>query len=380
MNTWHTFQRSLMRLRGFLRKESLQIRRDFSSIALALVMPVVLLFLFGFGVSLDVKNVPIAVVLDDRGSEAHDLAERFALSPFFDPVRVDRLATARQLLDRRAVDAIVHVQSDFSERLAHHAAAPVQVIVNGTDSNQAHLVQGYALGVLNLWSRQRAARGLPVRPPAVMIQQRVWFNDAVNSTHFLVPGLVALVMTLIGVLLTALVIAREWERGTMEAVLATPLRAGEIMVGKLLPYFLLGMMGLGLSVGLGRVVFGVPFRGSPSVYLLLSTLFLLASLGLGLFISAAARVQFVAAQASIIVGFLPAFFLSGLLFDLESTPWPIQAISYAIPARYFVSASHTIFLAGDVWSVLGWDALALAGMAFVLIVLARSRLGQRLEG
>lgn len=376
----NAFQRSLMRLRGFLRKEALQIRRDFSSIALALVMPVVLLFLFGFGVSLDVKNVPIAIVLDDRGAEARELAERFALSRYFDPVRIDRLDEARQLLDRRAVDAIVYVQSDFSDRLARGAEAPVQIVVNGTDSNQAQLVQGYTLGVLNLWSQQRAARGLPAHPPAVMIQQRVWFNDAVNSTHFLVPGLVALVMTLIGVLLTALVIAREWERGTMEAILVTPLRVGEIMVGKLLPYFILGMMGLGLSVGLGRVLFGVPFRGSPAVYLLLSTLFLLASLGLGLFISAAARVQFVAAQASIIAGFLPAFFLSGLLFDLESTPWPIQAISHVIPARYFVSASHTMFLAGDVRSVLQWDALSLGVMAVVLIGLARSRLGQRLEG
>ncbi|HPM79821.1 MAG TPA: ABC transporter permease [Candidatus Anammoximicrobium sp.] len=376
----NALQRSLMRLRGFLRKETLQIRRDFSSIALALVMPVVLLFLFGFGVSLDVQNVPIAVVLDDPGAEARDLARRFALSNYFDPIRVHTLDEAKQLLDRRTVDAIVYVQSDFSQRLARNAETPVQIIVNGTDANQAQLVQGYTLGVLNLWSGQRAARGLPAQPPAVTIQPRIWFNDAVNSTHFLVPGLVALVMTLIGVLLTALVIAREWERGTMEAILVTPLRVGEIMVGKLLPYFVLGMMGLGLSVGLGRVVFGVPFRGSFSVYLLLSTLFLLASLGLGLFISAAARVQFVAAQASIIAGFLPAFFLSGLLFDLESTPWPIQAISHVIPARYFVSASHTMFLAGDVWSVLGWDALALGVMALVLIGLARSRLGQRLEG
>ena len=376
----NAFQRRAMRLTGFLRKESRQIRRDPSSIALALVMPVVLLFLFGFGVSLDIKNVPIAIVLDDRGPDARELAARFSLSSYFDPVSVHRLDEARQLLDRGAVDGIVHVQADFSVRLARGAAAPVQVLVDGTDSNLAQLVQGYTLGVLNLWSQQRAARGLPTHLPAVTIQQRIWFNDAVNSTYFLVPGLVALVMTLIGVLLTALVIAREWERGTMEAILVTPLRPGEIMVGKLLPYFVLGMIGLGLSVALGRVVFGVPFRGSPSVYLLLSTLFLLASLGLGLFISAATRVQFVAAQISIITGFLPAFFLSGLLFDLESTPWPIQAISHVIPARYFVSASHTIFLAGDVWSILQWDALFLGVMALVLIVLARSRLGQRLEG
>jgi ABC-2 type transport system permease protein len=187
-------------------------------------------------------------------------------------------------------------------------------------------------------------------------------------------------MTLIGVLLTALVIAREWERGTMEASLVTPLTVGELMVGKLLPYFVMGMMGLGLSVGLGMLVFGVPFRGSPGVYLLLSTLFLLASLGLGLLISAATRVQFVAAQISLTAGFLPAFFLSGLLFDLESAPWPIRAISHLIPARYFVSASQTAFLAGDVWSVHLGNALALSGMAVVLIGLARWRISKRLEG
>lgn len=373
-------RRKLMRISGFLRKEILQIRRDPSSIALALVMPVVLLFLFGYGVSLDARDVPIAIVLDDHGPAARELAGRFALSRSFAPVRAGTLAEATALLDRHNVDGIVRVQSDFSDRLARGGVVPVQVIVNGTDANRALLIQGYVGGVLNLWSLQRAARGLPAAAPAVTVQPRIWFNDAVNSTHFLVPGLVALVMTLIGVLLTALVIAREWERGTMEAILVTPLRVHEIMVGKLLPYFVLGMLGLGMSVGLGVWVFDVPFRGSIHALLLLSSLFLLASLGLGLFISAATRVQFVAAQASIIAGFLPAFFLSGLLFDLESTPWPIRAISHVIPARYFVSATHTIFLAGDVWAVLRWDTLALGIMAVGLIALARSRLSKRLEG
>lgn len=372
-------QRKLMRLRGFIRKEVLQIRRDPSSIVLALVMPVVLLFIFGFGVSLDAKDVPVAIVLDDRGCEARELAERFVLSPYFKPVFAATAADAKRLLDRREVDGIVYMQSDFSDHLARGGAAPVQIIVNGTDSNRAQLIQGYAGGVLGQWSQQRAARGLPAYTPPVSVQQRMWFNDTVDSTYYLVPGLVALVMTLIGVLLTALVIAREWERGTMEAILVTPLGVGEIMVGKLLPYFVLGMMGLALSVGVGRLVFHVPFRGSIVVYLFISTVFLLASLGLGLFISAATRVQFIAAQLSIVTGFLPAFFLSGLLFDLESTPIAIQWISRIIPARYFVSASHTIFLAGDVWPVLFWNTLALGIMAATLISLARSRIRKTLE-
>ncbi len=374
------FQLKLMRLRGFLRKEVLQIRRDPSSIVLAMVMPVVLLVIFGFGVSLDAKNVPVALVLDDAGPEARELAARFTLSTYFRSFRVMSVREARRMLDRRDVEGIVHVQSDFSDCLARGGTAPVQVIVNGTDANRALLVQGYAGRVLKVWMQQRAARGLNAPVPGVVVEPRIWFNDAVDSTYFLVPGLVALVMTLIGVLLTALVIAREWERGTMEALLVTPLRTGEIMAGKLVPYFVLGFMGLGLSAGLGLVVFHVPFRGSATTYVLLAALFMLASLGLGLFISAAIRVQFVAAQASIIAGFLPAFFLSGLLFDLESTPLPIQIISHVVPARYFVSASHTIFLAGDVWSVLAWDALVLAVMAMVLIGLARSRIGKRLEG
>ena len=376
----NNLQRQFMRLRGFTRKEVLQIHRDPSSIILALVMPVVLLFIFGFGVSLDPKHVPVAVVMDDHSPDARALADRFVLSEYFHAVRVATLDQGREMLDRRDVDGIVHVQSDFAKRLTRGEGAPVQVIVNGTDASRATSIQAYVNGVLNVWARQRAARGQPAAMPAVTVEQRVWFNDAVNSTHFFVPGLVAQVMTLIGVLLTALVIAREWERGTMEAILVTPLTVGEIMIGQLLPYFVMGMMGLGLSVGLGILVFGVPFRGSPGVYLLLSTLFLLASLGLGLLISAATRVQFVAAQISLTAGFLPAFFLSGLLFDLESAPWPIRAISHLIPARYFVAASQTAFLAGNVWSVLLWNALALAGMAVVLIGLARWRISKQLEG
>jgi ABC-2 type transport system permease protein len=372
-------QRRLMRVRGFLRKEVLQIRRDPSSIALALVIPVVFLFIFGYGVSLDARHVPVALVLDDHGPTARELAGRFEISRSFVPVHVGTFDEATRLLDRREVDGIVRVQADFSERLARGGTAPVQVIVNGTDANRAMLVQGYVAGVINQWSLQRAARGLPAGAPAVTVVPRIWFNDAVESSNFLVPGIVALVTTLIGVLLTALVIAREWERGTMEAMLSTPLRINEIMVGKLLPYFILGMLGLGVSVIFGMSMFGVPFRGSVIALLVLSALFVLASLGFGLLISAVTRVQFLASMAAIIGGFMPAFFLSGMLFDLESTPWPIRASSFFIPARYFVSACHTLFLAGNVWPVFGWNALALAVMAVVLIGLARSRLSKRLE-
>lgn len=369
-----------MRMRGILRKEVLQILRDPSSIALAIVLPLVLLFIFGYGLSLDAENVPIAVVLDDNGLAARDVSARFDLSPYFKTIHLASMAEATEWLNQRRVDGIVHLQSDFSSSLFSRNQSPVQVIVNGIDANRARLIQGYARGVLQTWTELRQARGEPVAGPAVKISQRIWFNEAAVSRNFLVPGLITLIMTLIGILLTALVVAREWERGTMEAILVTPIRRVDLLLGKVLPYFILGMMGMGLSVVVGTTLFQVPFRGSFVALFILSALFMLASLGFGLLISAAVRVQFVAAQISIVAGFLPAFFLSGLIFDLDSTPRFIQIVSHVVPARYFVSISHTLFMAGDVWPVLLPNALALAVMAVLFTSLAFRKITKRLEG
>jgi ABC-2 type transport system permease protein len=372
--------RFFMRLRGFLRKEVLQIRRDPSSIALAIVLPLALLFIFGYGVSLDAENVPIAIVLDDNSPTARELAARFDLSPYFKADYVKSMPEAVDRLNQGGVDGIVHVQSDFVSRLDTQNQAPVQLIVNGIDANRARLIQGYARGVLQTWTALRRAEGEAVAGPAVQVSQRVWFNEAAVSRNFLVPGLITLIMTLSGILLTALVVAREWERGTMEAILVTPLRRIDLLLGKVLPYFFLGMLGMVLSVVVGTTLFHVPFRGSLGALIVLSALFMLASLGFGLFISAAIRVQFVAAQISIIAGFLPALFLSGLLFDLESAPRFIQIISHVVPARYFVTISHTLFMAGDIWPVLLPNALALLVMAAVFISLAFRKITKRLEG
>jgi ABC-2 type transport system permease protein len=369
-----------MRMRGILRKEVLQILRDPSSIALAIVLPLVLLFIFGYGVTLDAENVPIAVVLDDNGPVARDVSARFHLSPYFKTIHLTSMAEATEWLNQRRVDGIVHLQADFSSSLYKGNPAPVQVIVNGIDANRARLIQGYARGVLQKWTELRQARGEPVASPAVKISQRIWFNEAAVSRDFLVPGLITLIMTLIGILLTALVVAREWERGTMEAILVTPIRRVDFLLGKVLPYFILGMLGMGLSVVVGTTLFHVPFRGSIVVLFILSALFMLASLGFGLLISSAVRVQFVAAQISIVAGFLPALFLSGLIFDLESTPRFIQIVSHVVPARYFVDISHTLFMAGDVWPVLLPNALALAVMAVLFISLAFRKITKRLEG
>jgi len=369
-----------MRMRGVLRKEVLQLLRDPSSIALAIVMPLVLLFIFGYGVTLDAEHVPIAIVIDDSGSAARELAAQFDLSRYFETRHLKSMAEAVDLLRNRRIDGIVHVQSDFSSRLRQGRQAPVQLIVNGIDANRARLIEGYAQGVIGIWREQLLAQGEAVPGPVVSVAQRIWFNETAESRNFMVPGLITLIMTLIGILLTALVVAREWERGTMEALLVTPLRRMELLLSKVLPYYALGMMGMGLSVLVAVTVFQVPLRGSFWALALLSSLFLLASLGFGLLLSAAIRVQFVAAQISIVAGFLPAFFLSGLLFDLESTPRFIQIISHLVPARYFVTISHTLFMAGDIWPVLLPNALVLTLMAVFFIGLAFRKITKRLEG
>jgi ABC-2 type transport system permease protein len=223
-----------------------------------------------------------------------------------------------------------------------------------------------------------AAQGRPL-PVPVTIAERVWFNPALRSRNFLVPGLIAIIMTLIGALLTALVVAREWERGTMEALLATPIRVGEILLGKIVPYFLLGMGGLLLSVAMTIWLFDVPLRGSLVMLMGVSALFLLAALGMGLLISTLARNQFVAGQAAIIVTFLPAFMLSGFIFDIDSMPLIIQAITHLIAARYYVAILQTVFAAGDVWSVIWPNALALAVMAAVFLLLVRRHSSKQLD-
>lgn len=368
-----------MRMRGFIRKEYLQIKRDPSSILLAIVMPIVLLFLFGYGVSLNPTNVPVAIVTADNSVVASDLIARFNLSPNFKPEFVNTLTEAEALLNNGSVDGFVYIREDFTSDLIREGHSSVQVIVNGVDANRARLIQGYTQGAIQKWSQLRQARGEQGSFSGVQIESRIRFNNTNDSRNFLVPGLVALIMTLIGTLLTALVIAREWERGTMEAILVTPLRLNELLLGKVIPYYFLGMLGMLISVAGAVWIFDVPLRGSFLLLLLLSSIFLIASLGLGLAISAAARVQFIAGQISVVAGFLPAFFLSGLLFDLESAPQFVQILSYIIPARYFVEISHTLFLTGNVGAVLWPASLSLLFMALVLLLIARSKLSKRLE-
>jgi drug efflux transport system permease protein len=369
----------LMRVWGLLRKESLQILRDPSSIAIAFVMPVMLLFIFGYGVSLDAERVPVALVVENPNRDTASFTAAFYRSPYFVPVRFSVVQEADEAMSHRSIDGIVWLRSDFSRQLRSSGKAPISLLVNGVDSNNARIIEGYLQQVWSNWLVQRArGQGLTLKIP-VTIQPRVWFNPALRSRDYLVPGLIAVIMTLTGALLTAMVVAREWERGTMEALMVTPVSIHEILISKLVPYFVLGMGGMALSVTMAVWLFDVPLRGSLLGLIAASALFLFAALGMGLLISTVAKSQFVAGEIAIVVTFLPAFILSGFIFDIGSMPAAIQLITHLVAARYFVAILQSVFLAGDVWSVFLPNAFGLLVMAVIFLGLARILARKRLE-
>ena len=365
------------RIIALVHKEVRQVVRDPSSIAIGIVLPVVLILLFGYGMSLDVTNVPVAIVLEDRSPAATELAASFELSRYFETRRITSMAEAEKRMLAREVDGIVRIRPDFSRRLSA-GDAEVQILVHGVDANRARIIQSYAQGAVGTWAARRSAQGKEITTGPVQVQSRLWYNEANESRYFLVPGLIVLVMTLIGALLTSLVVAREWERGTIEALFVTPVLPGEILLGKTIPYFALGMIGFALCLISARYLFLVPFRGSVLVLAAVSMLYLLVALALGLLISSVLKSQFVASQVTLLVTFLPAVMLSGFLFDLRSLPAVVQGITFLLPARYYVTLLQTIFLVGDVWTVIVPNAGVLALMMALLLWLARRSTRKRL--
>lgn len=372
------------RVAALVRKETFQILRDPSSFLIAGLLPLLLLFIFGTGVSLDLRRVPVAVVVEAPSPEADSLLASFRNSRYFAVREARHRSQVEADLVSGRLKGVVVLREDFGDRLGRGEVAPVQVIVDGSDPNTAGLVQGYAQGVWQNWLEQEAASkaGLVDRPaarPLVTPVPRYWFNPDVNSRDFLIPGAVAVVLTLIGTLLTALVVAREWERGTMEAVLATPASPRELLAGKVIPYFGLGMAAMGLSTAAAVFLYGVPFRGSVLALAGVSAAYLAGMLALGLLISTVTRNQFAASQVALIVGFLPAFELSGFIFEIDSMPAPIRLLTYLLPPRYFVASLQTIFLAGDVPAVLVPNTLVLLGFAAVLSAALLRATRSRLE-
>jgi ABC-2 type transport system permease protein len=363
---------------ALVKKEVRQILRDPSSIAVGMVLPLVLILLFGYGLSLDVKNIPVAVVLEDTSPDATELASTFQLSPYFHARLVTSMRQARDLMLDHEVDGVIRIPSDFSRRL-RNGNATVQIVAHGGDANRARIIRSYTEGTVGQWSARQLAQGQAVARGPVVLQDRLWFNEANESRYFLVPGLVVLVMTVLGSLLTALVVAREWEHGTFEALFVTPVRAGEILLGKVIPYLGLGIFGLLLCMIAAKFLFEVPFRGSMWVLSTGSLLYLLVALGMGLLISSAVKSQFVAGLITVVAAFLPALMLSGFIFDLTSLPVVIRVLTYIFPARYYVALLQTVLLAGNVWAVILPNLAMLAGFATMLFVPTRLGFKKQLD-
>ena len=361
----------LVRLNALTVKEFRQIMRDPSSILIGLILPCVLIFIFGYGLSLDVNNIPVAVVMDKPSPVAQKVFSGLTGSRYFSPCWMSSMQEAEELMRRREVDAILHTASDFDRRLKR-GEAEVQLILHGADSTTATLIQQYTAGLLALRMRSELDMGKrPVSPTgSVEVVPRIWFNEAGTSTWYLVPGLVVIIMTLVGAFLTALVMAREWERGTLESLFVTPAGRAEILLSKIIPYFLLGFIGLLLCLAAARWMFGVPLRGSLWLFFLCSSLSLLVALGLGLIISSLTRSQFLASQIALIVSFLPAVILSGFLFDLRSVPTIVRAVGSILPATYFMEILKTLFLAGDNMNIILRNSAALVGYIVLFMAVA----------
>jgi ABC-2 type transport system permease protein len=372
------------RLAAVAAKEVTQILRDVRSLVIVILMPVILVLLFGYGVSLDLKHLPVYVYDRDGSQQSQDLLKRFQSNQYFDVARVVNSYPdlVRAIDDGRAKMGLV-IPWDFSERLHDGRPVTVQALVDATDDNTANVlinysqavVQGYSSDIQINWLQRR---GLSAQSSPISVDARTWYNEDLESSAFIIPGVLALVMSVIGAFLTSLTIAREWERGTMEQLVSTPVTPLEIMLGKLLPYFAIGMFDVIVCALIALYWFHVPFRGSFGTLLLSSAMFMIVVLSLGFFISVVAKNQLAASQIALITTFLPAFLLSGFLYAIEQMPIVLQYITRILPARYYVSVLKKIFLKGSPAPLLYADLIPLAIFTVLLAILATRSFRKRL--
>ncbi len=371
---------SWRRLRALCLKETRQILRDPSSGLIAFVIPLMLLFIFGYGINLDSSKLRLGILMEQQSEEARDLANTFVGSPYIEPTISDNRQQLVQMMQAGSIRGMVVIPNDFAEHMARPSdRAPLQIITDGSEPNTANFVQGYTQGVWQIWQQQRATDLGHDDKPLIEIQMRYWFNPAAISQHFIIPGAITIIMTVIGAILTSLVIAREWERGTMEALLSTQVTRSELLLSKLVPYYFLGMIAMVLCMVVSVFVLGVPYRGSLLLLFVISSLFLASTLGMGLLISTITRNQFNAAMVALNAAFLPSIMLSGFIFQIDSMPAIVRAVTYIIPARYFVSTLQTLFLAGNIGTVLTVNLLFLIASAVVFIGLTAWKTQRRLD-
>lgn len=351
---------SARRLWALCRKESYQIVRDPSSILIAFIMPVLLLFVLGYAVNLDVDHLRVGLLREDNGAPAISLAKTLAANPSIALKAGRSRSELMAALEQGKLRGIIIIPNDFSRKLAEQGAeARLQLLIDGAEPNTAQFVSSYVQGIWENWLRQRQTEQGANHRPTIEILSRTWYNESNVSRNFLVPGSIAVVMTIIGALLTSLVVARELERGTMEALLASPVTRLELLLSKILPYYLLGMAACWICLLVAVYIMGVPFRGSLLMLFVVSSLFLGCALGMGLFLSTVMRNQFNAAQAALTAAFLPAVMLSGFVYEIASMPLPLQWLTRIIPARYYASSLQTLFQAGTLMELLWPNLLCL---------------------
>lgn len=367
---------------ALVRKEFRQLLRDRSNLLIGIVLPIALILIFGFGLSLDVGDVRLVVALEDASPQAHDVVAALDGSTYLRTTVVRSYAEAYRTMQAHEADALVYLPGDFARRMAA-GDARVQLLLQGGDPTRAAGIGSYVEGALAIAAAKRqdrvGAASHAVAGGGVAVVDRMWFNAANTSTWYLVPGLIVLVMTLVGTFLTALVMAREWERGTLEALFVTPVRPTEVLLAKIVPYFLVGLAGLGMCLLAARLLFSVPMQGSLAVLLAISMLYMIVSLGIGLLISALTRNQFLASQIAILASFLPAVMLSGFIFDLGNVPTAVSVIGHLLPATYFMEVVKTLFLAGTYWPLVLRNGAILALYAVALLALARAATRKRLD-
>lgn len=371
---------SWRRLKALCWKESKQIVRDPSSALIAIVIPLMLLFIFGYGINLDSSKLRVGILMDQQSQPARELVDTFTGSPFIDATISDNRNLLINKMQAGEIRGIVVIPVNFAEQLLRpdgHAA--IQVITDGSEPNTANFVQAYTKGVWHTWLIQQGEnQGYPT-DPLIELNMRYWFNEAALSQHFIIPGAISIIMTVVGAILTSLVIAREWERGTMEALLSTQITRTELLLSKLLPYQLLGSFVMVLCMLVTTLILDIPYRGSLLILFVITSLYLATALGMGLLISTITRNQFNAAMVALNAAFLPAIMLSGFIFEIDSMPVFIQVVTYFIPARYFVSSLQTLFLAGDIYLVLLTDFLLLIASAILFIGLTVLKTRRRLD-
>lgn len=375
----------LRRLTAIARKETLHLLRDWRSLIMALAIPLILVLLYGYALTLDLRLVPTVVWDQSRTATSREVLSLFDHSPYFRIVAtVDGYEPLQQRIESGSALIGLVVPADFAGRVSAGQPVDLQIIGDGSDANTSRLAMNYATTIVSIYARTTLSRQLEregrdqLQPPVQMIQ-RSWYNADLRSQDVLIPGIIALVMIVVAAMLTSTTIAREWENGTMEQLISTPLRAPELIFGKIVPYFVIGLVDVAMAVVIGRWVFGVPIVGNAGLLFALSALFLTGALFFGLTLSIVLKSQVLANQIAIVAGFLPTLLLSGFVFAIENMPEPLQLLTVIVPARYFISILRGIYLKGIGLEILWADALFLMLFAVLMMTLALRKFTFKLE-